>query len=83
LADVITQREYLEQENDVIVEATTIEPAEETTEVSGTVEEDGEVLENFPADRGFNDDDDDFERGFNDGFRWDTNEDGTKCLRND
>jgi hypothetical protein len=52
----------------MILEATMIKPVEETIEVGSTVEEDGEVLENFSVERGFNDDDD-FERGFNDGFK--------------
>src|SRR5438034_2976457 len=52
LADVVTQREYLGEENDVIIEAEireSLEEAEETIEVSGMVEEDGEVLENSAA----------------------------------
>ena len=84
LADVVTQREYLGEENDVIIEAEireSLEEAEETIEVSGMVEEDGEVLENSAAsvwEGGFNAD---FGGGFDDGFGWDMNENGMNCLK--
>src|SRR5436309_2316099 len=83
LADVATQREYLGEENDVIVETVIMESeeGEETNEVSGMVEEEGEILETLPAgewEGGFNDD---LGGGFDDGFRWDMNENGMNCLK--
>ena len=61
LADVGTQQEYLTKENDVIVEGIEIElgEGEDSIEVSGMVEEDGEVLENLGTgawEEGLNDD---------------------------
>jgi len=81
LADVATQREYLADENHVVIDTAIIESLEEEAEgieVSGTVEEDGEVLESLDVgtwEEGFNDD---FGGGFEDGFGWDMN--GMECL---
>src|SRR5579859_2410835 len=83
LADVATQREYLDEENDVIIEAMEIElvgEEEDLIDVSGMVEEDGEVLENLSAsawEEGFNDD---WGHGFDDDFREEMNENGMECL---
>ena len=76
LADVATQREYLADENHVVIDTAIIESLEEEAEgieVSGMVEEDGEVLESLDVgtwEEGFNDD---FGGGFADGFGWDMN----------
>ena len=73
--------EYLAEENDVVVDMAMIDVLEEETEgieVSGMVQEDGEVLEPLPASEwkgGFNDD---IGGGFDDGFGWDMN--GMECL---
>src|SRR5579859_8032471 len=81
LADVATQREYLANKNHVVIDTAIIESLEEEAEgieVSGTVEEDGEVLESLDVgtwEEGFNDD---FGGGFEDGFGWDMN--GMECL---
>jgi hypothetical protein len=83
LADAATQREYLEEENDVIVEGMSNEgvgEGEDSIDVSGVVEEDGEVLENLAAgawEEGFNDE---WGGGFDNGFEWDTNENGMEGL---
>ena len=83
LADVDTQQEYLAKENDVIIEAMEIEPVgegEESIDVSGMVEEDGEVLENLGAgawEEGLNDD---WGHGLDDDFGEDMNENGMECL---
>src|SRR5579859_5685975 len=78
---VATQGEYLAEENDVVVDMAMIDVLEEEIEgieVSGMVQEDGEVLENLPAGEwkgGFNDD---IGGGFDNGFGWDMN--GMECL---
>jgi hypothetical protein len=83
LANVATQREYLAEENDIIVEEMIIEPVgegEDSIDVSGMVEEDGEVLENFSAgawEEGFNED---WGGSFRDNSPEDIDEHGTKCL---
>jgi hypothetical protein len=74
LADVATQREYLEEENEVMVEEAG--EIDESIDVGGVVEEDGEVLENLPAgawEEGFHDD---WEGGFDENFGEDTHENG-------
>src|SRR5579859_6266078 len=76
LADVDTQQEYLAEENDVIIEAMEIElvgEGEDSIDVSGMVEEDGEVFENLSAgawEEGFNDE---WGHGFDDDFSADIN----------
>ena len=63
LADAATQQEYLEEENDVIGEGMSNEgvcEGEDPIDVSGVVEEDGEVLENLSAGA--------WEEEFNDGW---------------
>jgi len=71
---MVTQREYLAEENDEIVEP--LEEGEETIEVSGIVEEDGEVLETLPTGEWEGEFRDDWGGGFDGGFGWDTNENG-------
>jgi hypothetical protein len=81
--DVETQQEYLAEENDTIVEAMVFEAAEDKVDaidISGIIEESGEVLENFPAnnwDEGFNND---FEGDFDDRYRWNIYENGIESL---
>ena len=71
LADIATQQRYLETENesvnDPIIVTTTIEESE-PIDVSGIVEENGNVLETFDNDHwggGFNDDYDESEGELN------------------
>jgi len=56
LADIVTQQQYLDEENAGETAPRTIksimEEEEEPIDIAETVEEDGEVLENF-GDRGF------------------------------
>ena len=81
LADIVTQQEYLNAENEGDSTSIIIEPLEreeEVIDVTGIVEENGEVLENFYNDgwaEGLNDDvndepigefNDDYDDGFND-----------------
>jgi len=83
LADVATQREYLDEENDVSIEAMEIEPVgegEDLIDVSGMVEEDGEVLENLSAGAWEEEFNDGWGHGFHDDFSTDINENGMECL---
>jgi hypothetical protein len=81
--DVETQQEYLAEENDSIVEAMVFESAEDKVDaidISGIIEESGEVLENFLAndwDERFNND---FEGDFDDRYGWNMYENGTESL---
>src|SRR5579859_887345 len=80
-ADVATQGEYLAGENNVVVDMARIDSWEEETEgieVSGMVQEDGEVLENLAAGEWEDRFNDDFGEGFDDGFGRDMN--GMECL---
>jgi hypothetical protein len=76
LADVTTQREYLE--NNMSFEGMMVE-GEEMIDVSGMVEEEGEVLENWVTGE--------WEEGYDDGFgegvaeEFDMNEKGMKCMK--
>src|SRR5579859_7207320 len=83
LADVATQWEYLDEENDVIIEAMEIEPVgegEDLIDVSGMVEEDGEVLKNLFVGAWEEEFNDGWGHGFDDDFRADINENGMECL---
>jgi hypothetical protein len=86
LADTMTQKTYLEVENELLHGPRAIEvPQEEDEEpidVAGTVEEDGEVLENFGNDDGFGGlDDGGFlytaENGWSDDFNNEVNSEGS------
>jgi hypothetical protein len=69
LADITTQRRYLERENDGPMMIAPIIEMEEPIDIGGMVEDDGEILENFDDDNdgdGFNDDYDEWEGGLSD-----------------
>jgi len=76
LADMATQQEYLEGENEIVNARWVIESAgeeeEEPIDVAGTVQEDGDILENFGDDGGFGESDD---GGFMDMPEYDWNDD--------
>lgn len=86
LADIITQQEYLEQIAPIdegILDSVSGE--EEAVDVSGIVEENGEVLENFDYgqwDIGLNDDDGEWNGGFNDEVDLDMSDDGNQPVIN-
>ena len=71
LADIATQQQYLEPENELIDEPmmVAIVATEEPIDVGGIIQEDGEVLDNVDDNSGsggFNDDYDEWNRGSSD-----------------